>query len=69
MSLMAEVISFADEAEVYDNSVDEAALVLVYKNMPSGKMYGTIRQGQQWLQKYLIAPLTEMGYVVSMTIE
>lgn len=69
MSLMPEVISFADEAEVYDNSVDEAAPVLVYKKMPNGKMYGTIRQGRQWLQKYLIDPLTEMGYIVNMTVE
>ena len=69
MRLMPEVISFADEAEVYDNSVDEAAPVLVFKKMPSGTMFGTMKQDQNWLRDYLIAPLTELGYVVNMTME
>lgn len=69
MKLMPEVISLADEAEVYDNSVDEAAPKLVFKKMPSGRMFGTMKQGRTWLQNDLIEPLTELGYVVNMTIE
>lgn len=69
MKLMPKVISFADEAEVYDNSVDEEAPILVFKKMPSGRMFGTIKQDRQWLQKHLIVPLMEMGYVVNMTVE
>ena len=68
MKLMPQVIAFADEAEVYDNSVDEAAPVLVFKKMPSGLMFGTMKQGLSWLNNFLIAPLTEMGYVVNMTL-
>lgn len=69
MTLMPEVISFADESEVYDNSIDEQAPQLVFKKMPSGQMHGIIRQHQQWIQKYLISPLSDMGYVINMTCE
>ena len=69
MSLMPEVISFADEAEVYDNSVDEQAPQLVFKKLPSGYMFGIVQQDRQWMQKYLTAPLSDMGYVINMTSE
>lgn len=68
MKLMPEVVSFADEAEVYDNSVDETAPVLVFKKLPSGRMFGMMKQNETWLQDYLLAPLTNLGYVINMTV-
>ena len=42
--------------------------ILVFKKMPSGLMFGTMKQGLSWLNNFLIASLTEMGYVVNMTL-
>lgn len=40
MVLMPDVIAFADEAEVYDNSIDNAVPELVFKKFPDGTMSG-----------------------------
>jgi predicted ABC-type ATPase len=63
MSLMAEVVAFADEAEVYDNSVDEVSPELLFKKYSDGTMY--VRSALPWVSKYLYEPLTEMGYVLN----
>lgn len=63
MALMAEVVAFADEAEIYDNSVDEAAPQLVFKKYPDGTMFAN--SSKTWVTRYLNEPLTNMGYVIS----
>ena len=63
MELMAEVVAFADEAEVYDNSVDEAAPLQVFKKYPDGTMFA--KDHVSWVIHYLCESLTDMGYVLS----
>lgn len=63
MALMAEVAAFADEAEIYDNSIDEAAPQLVFKKYPDGTMFAN--SGKAWVTRYLNEPLTNMGYVIN----
>lgn len=65
MSLMAEVVSFADEAEVYDNSIDGVAPKMVFKKYRNGVMH--VKNDVNWVADYLRRPLLNMGYVLNLS--
>lgn len=66
MTLMPEVVAFSDEAEVYDNSVDDAPPRMVFQKNADGTM-SILRDADrpEWIGRYLEEPLTEKGYVFS----
>lgn len=66
MTLMPEVVAFADEAAVYDNSVDDAPPRLAFQKNADGTM-SVLRDAErpEWIGRYLEDPLTEKGYIFS----